>query len=148
MNERGFRVRFIRWSELAASAQQDRLRKCGLTFVTARTALTRRTKQIGQHDDQQWPGSSGQKHHAPGVDGKSLTDGLGAFRRFTATGHARTVLETEGGRAATEAKGARWVNVVLSNVKRALDGVCHSVKQRRYARRYLAEAAYRFNRRL
>ena len=76
-----------------------------------------------------------------------FSDGLGAFRRFAATGHPHTVLETEGGRAATEVQGARWVNVVLSNVKRALDGVYHSVKQRRYARRYLAEAAYRFNRR-
>jgi transposase-like protein len=80
-------------------------------------------------------------------EAEAFSDGLGAFRRFAATGHAHTVLETEGGRAATEVKGARWVNVVLSNVKRALDGVYHSVKQRRYARRYLAEAAYRFNRR-
>lgn len=80
-------------------------------------------------------------------DAEAFSDGLGAFRRFVATGHAHTVLETEGGRAATEVKGARWVNIVLSNVKRALDGVYHSVKQRRYARRYLAEAAYRFNRR-
>lgn len=80
-------------------------------------------------------------------DAEAFSDGLGAFRRFVATGHAHTVLETEGGRAATEVRGARWVNIVLSNVKRALDGVYHSVKQRRYARRYLAEAAYRFNRR-
>lgn len=80
-------------------------------------------------------------------EAEAFSDGLGAFRRFAATGHAHTVLETDGGRAATEVKGARWVNVVLSNVKRALDGVYHSVKQRRYARRYLAEAAYRFNRR-
>ena len=80
-------------------------------------------------------------------EAEAFSDGLGAFRRFAATGHAHTVLETEGGRAATEVQGARWVNVVLSNVKRALDGVYHSVKQRRYARRYLAEAAYRFNRR-
>ena len=32
------------------------------------------------------------------------------------------MLETAGGRAATEVKGARWVNVLLSYVKRALDG--------------------------
>jgi transposase-like protein len=76
-----------------------------------------------------------------------FTDGLGAFRRLADTGHPHTVIETEGRRAATEAKGARWVNVVLSNVKRALDGVYHSLKQGKYARRYLAEAAYRFNRR-
>ena len=33
MNERGLRVRFIPWSEPATSTQQDRLRKCSLTFV-------------------------------------------------------------------------------------------------------------------
>jgi hypothetical protein len=43
----------------------------------------------------------------------SILDGLGAFRRFAEAGHAHTVLETEGGRAATEVNGARWVNVVL-----------------------------------
>jgi ISXO2-like transposase domain len=36
---------------------------------------------------------------------------------------------------------------VLSNVKRAIDGTYHALKQAKYARRYLAEAAYRFNRR-
>lgn len=36
---------------------------------------------------------------------------------------------------------------MLSNVKRALDGVYHALKQKQYACRYLAEAAYRFNRR-
>lgn len=86
-----------------------------------------------------------QRRLAPSAE--VLSDGLGAFRRFADAGHVHTVLETEGGRAATEARGARWVNVVLSNVKRALDGVYHSIKQHRYARRYLAEAAYRFNRR-
>lgn len=86
-----------------------------------------------------------QRRLAP--EAEVFSDGLGAFRRFVDTGHAHTVLETSGRRAATEARGARWVNVVLSNVKRALDGVYHSIKQRRYARRYLAEAAYRFNRR-
>lgn len=75
------------------------------------------------------------------------SDGLACFARFADAGHAHTVLDTGGGRAATEAKGARWVNIVLSNVKRALDGCYHSIKQAKYARRYLAEAAYRFNRR-
>ena len=51
------------------------------------------------------------------LDAEAYTDGLVAFRRFVDTGHAHTVLETGGGRAATEARGARWVNVLLSNVK-------------------------------
>jgi hypothetical protein len=62
-------------------------------------------------------------------------------------GHAHTVLETGGGRAATQVRGARWVNLVLSNLKRAFDGVYHAIRQAKYARRYLAEAAWRFNRR-
>lgn len=80
-------------------------------------------------------------------DAEVLSDGLGCFRRVIDLGHAHTVLDTDGGRAATEVKGARWANIVLANVKRAISGRYHSVKQFKYARRYLAEAAYRFNRR-
>lgn len=75
------------------------------------------------------------------------TDGLACFRRLEEAGHAHTTLVTGGGRAATEVAGARWVNVVLANAKRAISGVYHAVRQSKYARRYLAEAAYRFNRR-
>ncbi len=39
------------------------------------------------------------------------------------------------------------MNVVLGNVKRAISGTYHAVRQAKHARRYLAEAAYRFNRR-
>lgn len=87
----------------------------------------------------------GERRLAPAAE--VFTDGLSAFRRLADTGHAHTVLETEGGRAATEAKGARWVNIVLGNVKRAISGCYHAIKQAKYTRRYLAEAAYRFNRR-
>lgn len=80
-------------------------------------------------------------------DAEAYTDGLGAFRRVVDAGHAHTVLQAEGGRAATEVRGARWVNVLLSNVKRAIGGTYHAIKQAKYARRYLGEAAYRFNRR-
>lgn len=80
-------------------------------------------------------------------DAEVFSDGLGCFRRFVALDHAHTVLETEGGRGATEVKGARWVNVLMGNVKRAISGCYHSVRLAKYARRYLAEAAYRFNRR-
>ncbi|KOR52633.1 transposase, partial [Xanthomonas oryzae] len=44
-------------------------------------------------------------------------------------------------------QGARWLTLVLGNVKRAISGTYHAVGQTKYARRYLAEAAYRFNRR-
>jgi len=76
-----------------------------------------------------------------------FSDGLGAFRRCADQGHAHTVVVTKGGRASTQVNGARWVNVVLSNVKRSIDGAYHSIRQAKYARRYLGEAAYRFNRR-
>lgn len=82
-----------------------------------------------------------------GSGAEVYTDGLWCFRRFSDAGHAHRVLETGGGRAATEAKGARWVNILLANVKRSISGVYHSLKQRKYARLYLGEAAYRFNRR-
>ena len=75
------------------------------------------------------------------------TDGLPCFRRLEEAGHAHTTLVTGGGRAATEADGARWANVVLANVKRAISGTYHAIRQARYARRYLAEAAWRFNHR-
>ncbi|OLK77685.1 hypothetical protein IXO1221_18905 [Xanthomonas oryzae pv. oryzae] len=37
--------------------------------------------------------------------------------------------------------------MVLGNLARAISGVYHAIAQGKYARRYLAEAAYRFNRR-
>jgi transposase-like protein len=85
------------------------------------------------------------RHLAP--DAEVFSDGLYCFRRFVDAGHAHTVLETAGGRAACEVRGARWVNVLLGNVKRAISGSYHAIRQSKYARRYLAKAAYRFNRR-
>lgn len=86
-------------------------------------------------------------HRRLAPDAEVYSDGLACFRRVADAGHAHTVLNTPGGRAAIEIKGARWVNVLLGNVKRAMSGRYHAFKQAKYARRYLAEAAYRFNRR-
>ena len=82
-------------------------------------------------------------------DAEVCSDGLFCFRRFADAGHAHAhaVLGTGGGCAACEVKGARWVNVLLGNVKRAISGSYHAIRQGKYARLYLAEAAYRFNRR-
>lgn len=106
-----------------------------------RFAVIEPVKSFDNHSLQDWVA----RRLAP--EAEAYTDGLGCFRRIGEAGHAHTVLETGGGRAATEARGTRWVNIVLSNLKRALDGVYHSISQAKYARRYLAEAAYRFNRR-
>ena len=75
------------------------------------------------------------------------SDGLGAFRAAVDLNHAHTVIDAGGGRAATEADGARWVNIIMGNVKRALDGTYHAFAFFKYADRYLGEAMYRFNRR-
>lgn len=80
-------------------------------------------------------------------DTEVYSDGLAAFRTAIDCGHAHTVLVAGGGRAATRVAGAYWVNTVLSNVKRALDGTYHAFRFCKYAARYLAEAQYRFNRR-
>ena len=84
-------------------------------------------------------------HLRPDTD--VFSDGLGAFRAVIDAGHAHTVIESNGGRDATEAGGMRWLNTVLSNVKRSLDGTYHAFGCATYAHRYLAEAAWRFNRR-
>jgi len=41
----------------------------------------------------------------------------------------------------------RWVNTVIGNTKNSIRGTYHGFKVARYARRYLAEVQYRFNRR-
>jgi transposase-like protein len=86
-----------------------------------------------------------QRRLAP--EAEVYSDGLACFAQVVDLEHAHTVLVTEGGRAATQVRGARWVNTVLSNVKRAIDGRYHAIRQAKYARRYLGEAMYRFNRR-
>lgn len=87
----------------------------------------------------------GRRRLAPGAE--VYSDGLACFARVVDLDHAHTVLVTGGGRAATEVRGARWVNVLLGNLKRAISGRYHAIKHAKYARRYLGEAAYRFNRR-
>ena len=49
---------------------------------------------------------------------------------------------TGGGKSTCETPGLTWVNTILGNVKRSLDGTCHVC-----APRYLAEFQYCFNRR-
>ncbi len=82
---------------------------------------------------------------APGAE--VYSDGLAAFRAVVAH-HAHTVIQAPPGKAGTEVDGARWVNVVLGNLKRALDGTYHAFGFFKYAERYLAEVAWRFNRRI
>jgi ISXO2-like transposase domain/Transposase zinc-ribbon domain len=52
-----------------------------------------------------------------------------------------------GGRKPDELPEFRWVNTVLGNVKTGLNGAYHAFNFSKYASRYLAAIAYRFNRR-
>lgn len=75
------------------------------------------------------------------------SDGTSAFAVALAElGQGHTVLPGKR-RGATEQAHSRWLNVILGNVKRSLDGAYHAVGFFKYASRYLAEAAWRFNRR-
>jgi hypothetical protein len=74
------------------------------------------------------------------------SDGLNCFPVVAELGHAHTVVQAKG-RAATQTEPMRWLNVVLSNLKRSIDGTYHSVRFRKYTQRYLSEAMWRFNRR-
>jgi hypothetical protein len=63
------------------------------------------------------------------ADVEVFSDGPGCFRRVVELDHAHTVLVADGGRAAAEVKGARWVNVVPGHVKRAISGCYHALRQ-------------------
>jgi hypothetical protein len=53
---------------------------------------------------------------------------------------------TCGGRKAAQTPQLRWVNTMLGNLKTSLAGTYHSFDLAKYAPRYLAEFADRFNR--
>ena len=74
------------------------------------------------------------------------SDGLRCFRGVLAAGCEHQPRVTGGGKGSCETPGLSWVNTLLGNVKRAIDGTYHACSSR-YAGRYLAEFAYRFNRR-
>lgn len=87
----------------------------------------------------------GQPHLVPGAE--VYSDGLGAFRAVVDLDHAHTVIVASTRKAACEDAGARWVNIVLGNFKRSLDGTRHAFHFFKYADRYFGVAAWRFNRR-
>ena len=76
-----------------------------------------------------------------------VSEGLVCFEAVTHTvhSHERHIVGT--GRQAVQRPEFRWVNTVLGNLKTALSGTYHAIKHAKYANRYLAEFAYRFNRR-
>lgn len=83
-------------------------------------------------------------HLAPGSTVSS--DGLACFSAVTAAGctHQPTVVA---GRKPRDLPEFQWINTVLGNLKTSLAGSYHAFDFGKYAARYLAAFAYRFNRR-
>lgn len=75
-----------------------------------------------------------------------FSDGLACFGAVTAAGctHQPTVVA---GRKPKDLPEFKWINTVLGNLKTGLSGSYHAFAFRKYAARYLAAFAYRFNRR-
>ena len=76
-----------------------------------------------------------------------VSDGLHSFSQVLHVGATHERHVTGGGRQAAKRPEFRWVNTMLGNLKTALSGTYHSFDHQKYGARYLAEFAYRFNRR-
>jgi len=92
-------------------------------------------------DMRQWA----QQHLAPGCH--VVSDGTRAFAQVCQAQATHERYVTGGGRQGAQTPQLRWVNTVLGNLKTSLAGTYHSFDHAKYAGRYLAEFAYRFNRR-
>jgi transposase-like protein len=82
---------------------------------------------------------------APGATVTS--DGLLGFEVVSQLGFKHQVVIPPRGKAGCEIEPFKWMNVLLGNLKTALSGTHHAFGFRKYAHHYLAEVAYRFNRR-
>ena len=86
--------------------------------------------------------------HALAPGAHVVSDGLWCFEAVTKladTTHERHVVGS--GPQAVKRPEFRWVNTMPGNLKTAFAGTDHSFDYAKYAHRYLAEFAYRFNRR-
>ncbi len=75
-----------------------------------------------------------------------LSDGLACFTGVTAAGcdHQAIII---GPRKPNQVPEFGWLNTLLGNLKTSFSGAYHAFKFTKYATRYLAAFAYRFNRR-
>lgn len=98
-------------------------------------------KTFRRADVQAWAG----RHLA--ASSVVVSDGLDCFTAVAATGasHAPDVVGTK--RKSSDMPCFKWINTVPGNLKTATSGTCHAFNFRKYGRRYLAQAQYRFNRR-
>lgn len=83
-------------------------------------------------------------HLSPGCT--TLSNGLACFGGVSSVGCVHIPM-IAGGRKPDELPEFIWVNTVLGNVKTSLSGAYHAFNFSKYAGRYLAAIAYRFNRR-
>lgn len=80
------------------------------------------------------------------ADARVTSDGLHCFAAVADAGYVH-VPRVVGGLKPRDLPEFKWVNTVLGNLKTTLSGAFHALNYRKYAARYLAAFAYRFNRR-
>lgn len=99
-------------------------------------------KSFKQRDIQAWAKT------ALAAQANAVSDGLWGFQGVTAQeGVLHQVYVTGHGKQAAQHPQFHWVNTLLGNLKTALAGTYHAFGFAKYAKRYLAEFQYRFNRR-
>jgi len=76
-----------------------------------------------------------------------LSDALPSFSILADSVRRHEAIVVGSGKQAARRPQFRWVNTLISNFKTALSGTYHAFGFRKYAHRYFAEYAYRFNRR-
>ena len=74
-----------------------------------------------------------------------MSDGLKGFQVLSKLGYQHTAIKTTGDKHAQYVI-FRWVNTILGNVKRAIDGTYHAIRKP-YIHRYLTLFQFRFNHR-
>jgi hypothetical protein len=81
-----------------------------------------------------------------GINGLVVSDGLACFDAVTDAGCQHIGIVTGGGSESVLLEAFTWVNTIISNVKRSINGAYHAINHK-HLPRYLAELFYRFNRR-
>lgn len=77
----------------------------------------------------------------------ALSDALPSFSVLADSVQKHEAIVVGSGRQAAQHPKFRWVNTLISNFKTAMSGTYHAFRFAKYAKRYFAEYAYRFNRR-
>jgi len=80
------------------------------------------------------------------VNSHVVSDGLACFSAVKDAGCQHTSIVTGGGPECVSLESFTWVNTMIGNVKRSMNGAYHAINHK-HLPRYLAEFCYRFNRR-